>query len=160
MAENTHGGYRKPANPAPVSGPGAHSARTDGQVISTAPGQGYGDAKQQALQQQTAPMGSATPLPTPPPPAAGPASQPVPTAPPYAGGGIADPTAQPDQPVTHGVNLGPGAGADALHLGPYGPTDSVAPAQGDMTKLLTSLSGSDTTGVLATLLQQAAAHNA
>lgn len=157
-----HGGYRKPTNPAAVSGPGAHSARTDGQVISTAPDQAYGDAKQQALQQQTAPMGAATPLPPAPSisgPAAGDSGPPSGNPNQYMAGGFADPTNRPEEPVTHGVPIGMGAGSEALSLGPAA-ANSIAPAQGSMTKLLTNLSGTDTTGVLAQLLQAASASGA
>jgi hypothetical protein len=41
MAE--HGGYRRPTNPAPVSGPGAHSRRTDGQPMVDLPDAQYGE---------------------------------------------------------------------------------------------------------------------
>ena len=45
-----HGGYRRPTNPAPVSGPGALSRRTDGmQPRATLPDAKYGE--QQAFQQ-------------------------------------------------------------------------------------------------------------
>jgi hypothetical protein len=163
------GGYHPPAHPAPVSGPGSLSRRTDGgphQVISTVPNQPYGDAKQQALQQQTAPMAGKAPLPPAPPvaPAAGPPSadpsQPQ-AAPPYQGGAFGGPTNMPGQPVTHGSPIGPGAGPEALQLGPMaGATGHVAPTNGAMTQLLTNLSARDTTGVLAQLLQNASAQGA
>jgi hypothetical protein len=41
---NGHGGYRQPMNPAPVSGPGALSQRTDGGAV---------DGMQQPMQQYT-----------------------------------------------------------------------------------------------------------
>lgn len=156
---NSHGGYRAPANPAPVSGPGRYSRRTDGQVISTAPGQGYGDAKQQALQQQTAPMGAAQPLPKP-PDMPSPETQ-APPAPAFSGTPLGAPSQLPGQPVTHGVNIGAGAGTDALQLGPFGQSNGrFAPANGSMTKMLSQLAATDTTGVLADLLQHAAAQGA
>ena len=49
--KRSRGGYRQPSNPAPVSGPGALSARTDGgagsskQPIRRIPGQAYGEGK-------------------------------------------------------------------------------------------------------------------
>jgi hypothetical protein len=51
VANSGHGGYRRPANPAPVSGPGQHSRRTDGkQPVMQGAGNGdYGD--EQAMQQ-------------------------------------------------------------------------------------------------------------
>lgn len=72
------GGDRQPANPAPVSGPGALSQRTDGgpgsatQPIRRIPGVDYGEGKQLVEQQQAAPLpaeptmpsqGMATPTP-------------------------------------------------------------------------------------------------
>lgn len=59
----SRGGYRKPANPAAVSGPGASSARTDGgpgQPIRVAPGGDYGDRKAMVAQQSAAPMAQAS----------------------------------------------------------------------------------------------------
>lgn len=158
---NGHGGYRAPANPAPVSGPGRYSRRTDGQIISTAPGQDYGAAKQQAMQQQTAPMGAAQPLPTPPQMPTAPQSGQPPQAPAFAGTPLGAPTQNPGQPITHGVDIGAGAGTNALQLGPFGQSDGrFAPADGSMTKMLSQLSATDTTGVLADLLQHAAAQGA
>jgi len=156
-----HGGYRRPTNPAPVSGPGAHSRRTDGnfQVISTAPGQDYGDATQQAAQQRSAPMGAAQPLPKPPDMPDQQAQGPQ--VPPFSGVPLSAPSQFPDQPVTHGVNIGAGAGTDTLQLGPFATgSQRFAPADGSMTKMLSSLAATDTTGVLADLLQHAAAQGA
>jgi hypothetical protein len=155
MAE--HGGYRKPTNPAPVSGPGAHSKRTDGkpgepahQSISAAPDQAYGDMTAQQNAQRTAPMAGATPL----PPAA-----PVPSgqgggaaqAPAYSGGGFADPSTRPDEPVTHGADAGPGAGPEAMSF-QAAPQDQ---GTGQMTQLLQRVSATDTTGILGRLMQAA-----
>jgi hypothetical protein len=100
MAE--HGGYREPANPAPVSGPGAHSRRTDGQPTMDLPDAQYGEnaafreaqsgAKiDNAGVQQAARQGaqaSVTPL--------------------------GAPTGMPDVPVTAGADLGPGESSQAL----------------------------------------------
>lgn len=151
------GGYHPPANPAPVSGPGAHSKRTDGQSISTAPGQDYGDAKQQALAQQTAPMAASAPLPQAPdiPDPSGQTQGQVASA--YSGGPFGGPSARPGEPVTHGVDIGPGGGSAFLNLGNGAPQNSFAQTDGSMTRLLGQLSASDTTGVLADLLQNAAA---
>ena len=50
--KRSRGGYRQPSNPAPVSGPGALSARTDGgagnskQPIRRIPGQAYGEQRE------------------------------------------------------------------------------------------------------------------
>lgn len=149
---NGHGGYRKPANPAPVSGPGNLSRRTDGgpsQVVSTAPGQAYGDAKQQAMSQRTAPMAAAQPLPK--APSGGEVAAQA-SLPPFQGLPLGAPSARPDEPITHGVDIGPGGGSDVLNLPqqPSGPQGT-----GQMTALLQRLSASDVTGVLGPLLQAA-----
>jgi hypothetical protein len=145
---SAHGGYRKPANPAPVSGPGAHSQRTDGgpaQSISAVPDQGYGDMTQQMNDQRTAPMGGKPSLPnvpaTPPPP---PGHQ----MPAYSGGDFGAPTSRPNEPVTAGVPIGPGPGPSAM------PNVGARPT-GAMTQMLTNLSATDATGVIASLLQAA-----
>lgn len=57
-----HGGYREPANPAPVSGPGALSRRTDGgpgQPVRELPDAAYGEAREFREQQQGAPLAGA-----------------------------------------------------------------------------------------------------
>lgn len=52
-----HGGYRRPANPAPVSGPGKLSRRTDGrQPQMIASGGDYGDRQEMQQLQGSAPM--------------------------------------------------------------------------------------------------------
>jgi hypothetical protein len=58
---NGHGGPRTPSSPAPVSGPGALSKRTDGgpgakQPVRVPTGGAYGDATQLAQAQAGAPM--------------------------------------------------------------------------------------------------------
>jgi len=50
------GGYRKPTNPAPVSGPGALSQRTDGQPARYTAGMAYGDGQDFYDLQTQAPM--------------------------------------------------------------------------------------------------------
>lgn len=147
------GGYRLPTNPAPVSGPGALSARTDGfpgqnQVVPT--GLPYGDAKQLQLQEQTAPMAVAQDA-SPQMPAVPqlPAGTTVPTLPPFGE------SQRPDEPITHGLDIGPGAGSEVLaveHQPQY-------QAQGAMTQMLASLSARDTTGVLADVYAHAQALN-
>lgn len=140
-----HGGYRKPSNPAPVSGPGKYSRRTDGgpaQSISAAPGQDYGDAKAQRDAQRVAPMAGKEPMP----------EGAAPVMPEFSGPGLADPTQRPGEPITHGVDIGPGGGSDVLNL-PTPPN----PAQGtgQMTALLQRLSATDATGILGRLMQAA-----
>jgi hypothetical protein len=148
-----HGGYRRPANPAPVSGPGRYSKRTDGhpaQVMSAAPDQGYGDAKAQLDQQRVQPMAAQSPLPK----AAQAAQQGV-QLPAFNGASLADPTQRPGEPVTAGVDIGPGP--NTLNL-PQAPM----PGQGTgrMTALLQQLSATDATGILGQLMQAAQARGA
>lgn len=87
------GGYRAPANPAPVSGPGALSQRTDGQPAMQLPDAAYGEQAEFQAIQGGAPMMRAS---GPPPP------------------GLLEPTQRPDEPVTSGAALGPGPGPEAL----------------------------------------------
>jgi len=153
---NGHGGYRQPAHPAPhgSSGPGKFSKRTDTgpkQSISTVPGQDYGDAKQQAMDQRTAPMEGTQPLP-PAAPVGAPAGDQQSFQMPQGGADFSMPSQRPGEPVTHGVDIGPGAGSEALTL--PGPTGGQQ-ANGAMSQMLQSLSATDTTGVLAQLYQAA-----
>lgn len=109
-----NGGYRRPANPAPVSGPGALSQRTDGGPGAKAaavklPDAGYGEQKQFQEIQRGAPIakgGAADPT-------AGAPQAPVSVPPP----GLGDPSMRPEQPVTAGANAGAGPGQDVLGLG-------------------------------------------
>jgi len=97
-----HGGYRQPRNPAPVSGPAALSKRTDGGATEgmTQPQQNYtglpyGDNQAIATQQSGAPM----------------AGNPYPMA------GLPElsaPTQRPNEPITSGINSGPGPGTEAM----------------------------------------------
>lgn len=104
---NGHGGYRKPANPAPVSGPGANSRRTDGRAtMMDLPDAAYGENKTFREVQGGAPLGA---------PSGGQSAQ---------GGGLdmssivplGAPSAQPETPVTDGAAAGLGAGPEALGL--------------------------------------------
>jgi hypothetical protein len=103
------GGYRKPANPAPVSGPGKLSRRTDGGPVQgmkeMAANGVYGERKALAEMQSSAPMqGNPTPnIPTPTVSVAQPVQQPTPMA------GLFDPTQRPDEPVTAGMPFGDGS---------------------------------------------------
>lgn len=114
------GGYRAPNNPAPVSGPGALSRRTDGQPIRVPTGGAYGDAQNLENLQKSAPL------------AASPGgSTPVPPTGEAAGANLTPfgaPTEQPGTPVTAGASQGPGPGLEALGL-PHQPSE-------DMKKLL------------------------
>lgn len=142
-----HGGYRKPSKPAPVSGPGAHARRTDGgpaQSVSSAPGQAYGERKNQEDAQHIAPMAGKDPMPK--PAAEMPSAQPS-SMPPYGGGDFAGPSSRPDEPVTAGAAAGPGPGPEILGMQP------AAMPTGYITQLLQRMSATDTTGTLAKLYE-------
>lgn len=98
---NEHGGYRRPASPAAVSGPGALSARTDGAPhkmnVTDLP---YGEAGAFAQMQSAAPLSAPAPTPYNP--------QTL----------LTDPSVHPNQPVTAGADSGPGPSAADIGLGP------------------------------------------
>lgn len=109
-----NGGYRRPTNPAPVSGPGSLSKRTDGGPGAKAaavklPDAGYGEQKDFQSIQGGAPIAKG---------AAQAASgeprtlQPAVTAPPS----LDAPSMRPGEPVTHGADAGAGPGMDSLGL--------------------------------------------
>lgn len=97
MADN-RGGYRRPENPAPVSGPGKLSQRTDGfgqpnrQAPKKITGLPYGENKEANANAQGAPLAAA--------------QKPITSLPP-----LNAPTAYPNQPITAGVPAGPGSNA-------------------------------------------------
>ena len=93
------GGYRKPNNPAPISGPGALSQRTDGngtQPATYVPGLPYGQGQETYNNQVAAPM-AGNPIPQ--------MEMPTP---------LMAPTARPNEPITAGVNIGDGPGSEAM----------------------------------------------
>ena len=110
MVKAQQGGYRRPANPAPVSGPGRLSRRTDGGPSSKTAIQGmremsgggkYGERKALREAQLDAPMAgnpviASTPAIKPSAPVSGPVT------------GLFDPTQRPNEPVTAGLLVGPG----------------------------------------------------
>jgi hypothetical protein len=103
------GGYRKPGKPAPVSGPGALSRRTDGRV---AEGFAYGMNKQINEQAASAPMAKA-PQPRPASASSMMSASPLPP--------LTSITAEsdPNDPITNGVPIGPGANSiPGLSSGP------------------------------------------
>lgn len=113
------GGYQKPRNPAPVSGPGPLSQRTDGgpggkQPVRTPTGMGYGEAGALAEAQRAAP------LPQSPGGAEG-ADVPTPDLAELLGFGEA--TQEPGTPVTAGADGGAGPGLEALGLTPQRDVD-------------------------------------
>ena len=64
MANGQHGGKRTPGRPAPASGPGRLSKRTDGgpsQKMREMTGGSYGEASEMADLQRSAPMGGTRP---------------------------------------------------------------------------------------------------
>lgn len=103
---NGHGGYRRPSNPAPVSGPGKLARRTDGGPTQMdLPNADYGENKTFREAQSGASLR---------PPTGGGGMA--------AGGGmpsftgLAEPSSMPDTPVTDGAASGPGAGLSALGI--------------------------------------------
>lgn len=109
---NQHGGYRKPANPAPVSGPGKLSRRTDGQPLQQLPDAAYGEQKTFREIQSGAPMaGGST------------GGNPLPVTPLDMSGVVplsAD-SQFSDEPVTAGADAGPGPGSAMLAAAPPDP---------------------------------------
>jgi hypothetical protein len=108
------GGYRKPTNPAPVSGPGKASRRTDGgptdmkqnQVEIT--GMGYGENKDLNEIQSLAPLSAAPSAPSMP--------STIPSTPMAMPTPLTAPTERPNEPVTAGMDFGPGIGSEGLVL--------------------------------------------
>lgn len=98
------GGYREPSNPAPVSGPGALSQRTDGgptQGAKYIPGLPYGQGQQTYSNQVAQPMAGN----------------------PFEGvlAGITPltaPTERPNEPITSGMSFGAGPGPEVLPAPP------------------------------------------
>jgi len=110
MAEQ-HGGKRTPRNPAPVSGPGKLSRRTDGgpaQVNAQMTGMAYGENKDFMEIQEGAAMAA-----TPQPKRTAKAPQSAPAGPMGGGGATSlfSNTQRPDEPITAGAPFGPGAGS-------------------------------------------------
>ena len=110
-------------------------------AAATVPNQSYGEASQQRQAMQ------AIPLPMQPSPGGGPPSAPRPSQNPSALGGapmvgangpLTRPTERPNEPVTHGLPVGPGAGPEALQ-GVGAAARQGAVEQGTLTHLLTSL---------------------
>jgi len=107
------GGYRKPNNPAPVSGPGSLSRRTDGgptQAAKPMRANGkYGEAKALEQMQKSAPM-QGNPIPNTPTPNV-PVAQPqqMQQAMPAPVTGLFAPTDRPEEPITAGMPFGEGS---------------------------------------------------
>src|SRR5512139_4169142 len=106
---NGHGGYRAPANPAAVSGPGALSQRTDGGVPKPqVGGLSYGENGAANALAAAAPLAQASGSGA---PSGG--SAPAPFQPPV---NLTDPTAMPGQPVTAGADAGAGPSSADIGL--------------------------------------------
>lgn len=107
------GGPRTPANPAPVSGPGALSKRTDGpqgggsQPVRAPSGGDYGARKELEDMQQAVPL-AASP--------GGDVGAPQPADITEGLVGFDAPTQNPEEPVTAGAERGAGPGLEALGL--------------------------------------------
>ena len=106
------GGYRRPSSPAAASGPGALSQRTDGGPSPDFVGLGYGENKAVNEQASSAPMagrgaggGGGSPAPQQ-------QRRPVPLGPEGVFGG----TNRPGEPVTAGIDWGPGVGRTDAQL--------------------------------------------
>lgn len=119
MAEG-HGGKRVPSNPAPASGPGRMSRRTDGgpaQKMRVASGGDYGERQEMEGIQQGAAMSNTAVAPGP--------DVGVPVDP----SGLTPldaPSAHPDRDLTYGLSSGPGPNPDDVFGAPKGQLDPQA----------------------------------
>jgi hypothetical protein len=131
MAEG-RGGYRKPNSPAPVSGPGQLSRRTDGgpqQTTQPMTGMGYGENAEFTEMQSSAPLAAAPSV------SNTRARNPRPTGQGAAAVPLFSPTGFPEEPITAGADFGPGPGAT-----PY----SAAPDS--LTSVFSRIAANDPTG--------------
>jgi hypothetical protein len=133
MAEQ-QGGYRRPSNPAPVSGPGALSRRTDGQGARYMAGGEYGEGQEMMDLQTSAPMSKA--------PEQSRMRQPRSSRQVVEEGmsptPLFAPTERPDEPITAGAPFGPGPGP------------AMRPqSTGRLASTLAKLASSDDSGTLA-----------
>lgn len=101
-----HGGYRRPTNPAQLSGPGQFARRTDGQPTMDMPNAAYGENASFREAQQGAPVAGAASLPN----GAGGGGNPLAAIVPLG----AESTDR--MPVTSGAAAGGGPGPEALGL--------------------------------------------
>jgi hypothetical protein len=123
---NGQGGYRQPSNPAPVSGPGALSKRTDGGAVEgmTQPpkymaGLGYG--KGGNMEQQTGAPIQGNDIP----------ATPMPNV------SLSQPSMRPEEPITAGIDMGPGPSSAALRL----PNTAISPSH-----TISQIAANDPTG--------------
>lgn len=104
------GGYRRPRQPAPVSGPGQLSRRTDGgpqQTTQPMTGMGYGENAEFNAIQGAAPLAAAPQVSNTRARSASPTGQGVAAVP------LFSPTGFPEEPITAGASIGPGPGPQA-----------------------------------------------
>lgn len=117
MTEPVRGGYRPPARPAPASGPGRLSQRTDGQPLVQLPDAAYGEQMTYQAAQKAGPR-AATP---------GAEGQPG------QGAGLVPldmsrvtplnaPSEYPGEPVTAGADAGLGPGSEVITRGGRDPS--------------------------------------
>lgn len=99
------GGYRRPENPAPVSGPGSLSRRTDGQGAMYMSGGEYGEGQEMMDLQNSAPMSKTETV----RPRRGGARSAAPVGQAEATPLFA-PSDRPGEPITAGAAFGPGPG--------------------------------------------------
>jgi hypothetical protein len=122
-----------------VSGPGKFAKRTDLEVQST----GYGDKVQYQADKSGAPLATAPKSPMLSQAPEVPASQTPPSA-----TGLYDPTQRPNEPITSGIDMGPGVGSSALGMNKV---------QVKLSDSLAAMLAFDTTGEVAILYQEALA---
>jgi len=106
MAEG-RGGYRRPRQPAPVSGPGQLSRRTDGgpqQTTQPMTGMGYGENAEFDAVQGAAPLAATPSVSNARTRSMSPTGQGVAAVPLFSNSGF------PEEPVTAGASMGPGPG--------------------------------------------------
>lgn len=130
------GGMRTPNNPAPVSGPGRLSRRTDGgpqQTAAAMTGMAYGENQEFEAIQGAAPMAASQSMREPRPGGAG-----MPMGGGPSGQPLFAPTGFPDEPITAGADFGPGVGPD--------PMASVARQQQPLSYLFSRMASNDPTG--------------
>jgi len=130
MAEK-RGGMRPTApqnNPANISATGGNG-QAGTQAARYIPGMPYGEGQGTMQQQQGAPMAGPTPR-----GAVREAPINVPGMPPITP--LTAPTERPDEPITSGVDFGPGAGSEALNL----------PRERSLSEILASMIDMDPTG--------------
>lgn len=102
MAGNKNSGGMRPTapqnNPANISATGG-AGQSGTQAAKYIPGLPYGQGQETMIQQMSAPMAGPTPGITLPPITP-----------------LTAPTERPNEPITHGMDFGPGAGSEALNL--------------------------------------------